>query len=103
MFSPREFDLLLLLFREVNFPRISQVEQLLKDQSLLDAYDLVDQYCEFIILHFPYIRKHKYDTVIKLLFVELDQLYNQNQAYNSYALLELLHFLHVKIKWQLKS
>jgi hypothetical protein len=42
-------------------------------------------------------------SVIKLLFIELDQLYNQNQAYNSYALLELLNFLHVKIKWQLKS
>lgn len=42
-------------------------------------------------------------SVIKLLFIELDQLYNQNQAYNSYALLELFNFLHVKIKWQLKS
>ncbi|KAJ6738125.1 IST1 FAMILY MEMBER [Salix koriyanagi] len=38
---------------------MAQAEQVLKDQSLLDAYDLVDRYCEFIYLHFPYIRRHK--------------------------------------------
>ncbi|KAL3596370.1 hypothetical protein D5086_008007 [Populus alba] len=42
-----------------NEAAFARVEQLLKDQSLLDAYDLVDRYCEFIILHFPYIRRHK--------------------------------------------
>ncbi|XP_011027940.1 PREDICTED: uncharacterized protein LOC105128115 [Populus euphratica] len=42
-----------------NEAAFARVEQLLKDRSLLDAYDLVDHYCEFIILHFPYIRRHK--------------------------------------------
>ncbi|KAK0578054.1 hypothetical protein LWI29_004292 [Acer saccharum] len=37
----------------------SRVEQLFQDQSLLAAYDLLQHYCEFIIIHFPYIRKHK--------------------------------------------
>ncbi|KAK2644122.1 hypothetical protein Ddye_019317 [Dipteronia dyeriana] len=37
----------------------SRVEKLFQDQSLLAAYDLLQHYCEFIIIHFPYIRKHK--------------------------------------------
>ncbi|KAK3188041.1 hypothetical protein Dsin_027602 [Dipteronia sinensis] len=37
----------------------SRVEQLFQDQSLLAAYDLLQHYCEFIIIHLPYIRKHK--------------------------------------------
>ncbi|KAJ6396918.1 hypothetical protein OIU77_021868 [Salix suchowensis] len=42
-----------------NEAAFARAEQVLKDQSLLDAYDLVDRYCEFIYLHFPYIRRHK--------------------------------------------
>ncbi|KAJ6707024.1 hypothetical protein OIU85_027382 [Salix viminalis] len=42
-----------------NEAAFARVEQVFKDQSLLDAYDLVDRYCEFIYLHFPYIRRHK--------------------------------------------
>ncbi|XP_021294564.1 uncharacterized protein LOC110424331 [Herrania umbratica] len=38
---------------------ICLAEQHLKNQSLLTAYDLLDHFCEFIILHLPYIRNHK--------------------------------------------
>ncbi|WRX27731.1 Vacuolar protein sorting-associated protein Ist1 - like 7 [Theobroma cacao] len=37
----------------------SHAEEHLKDQSLLTAYDLLEHFCEFVILHLPYIRKHK--------------------------------------------
>ncbi|KAF6163135.1 hypothetical protein GIB67_024999 [Kingdonia uniflora] len=37
----------------------ARVEQLLKDQCLKAAYDLLDHFCEFIIVNLPYIRKHK--------------------------------------------
>ncbi|KAL5774526.1 hypothetical protein ACOSP7_012083 [Xanthoceras sorbifolium] len=37
----------------------SRVEQLSKDQNLLAAYDLLEHFCECIIIHFSYIRKHK--------------------------------------------
>ncbi|KAL5976176.1 hypothetical protein ACLOJK_020506 [Asimina triloba] len=36
-----------------------RVEQLVNDQSILAAYDLLDHYCEFILLNLPYIRKHR--------------------------------------------
>ncbi|CAK7350644.1 unnamed protein product [Dovyalis caffra] len=42
-----------------NETAFARVELLFKDQSLLDAYDLLDYYCEFIILHFRYIRRNK--------------------------------------------
>ncbi|XP_020521146.1 uncharacterized protein LOC18431483 isoform X1 [Amborella trichopoda] len=37
----------------------ARVEQLLKDQDILIAYDLLYTYCEFILSQIPYIRKHK--------------------------------------------
>ncbi|EEF43228.1 uncharacterized protein LOC112534830 [Ricinus communis] len=37
----------------------SLAEQLFRDQSLLDAYDLLGNYCEFIIIRFRYIRRYK--------------------------------------------
>eukprot|EP00257_Ricinus_communis_P025662 XP_025013076.1 uncharacterized protein LOC112534830 [Ricinus communis] len=39
----------------------SLAEQLFRDQSLLDAYDLLGNYCEFIIIRFRYIRRYKYE------------------------------------------
>ncbi|XP_058073258.1 uncharacterized protein LOC131221971 isoform X2 [Magnolia sinica] len=36
-----------------------RVEQLFKDQSILVAYDLLDHFCEFIIINLPYIRRHR--------------------------------------------
>ncbi|KAL5976093.1 hypothetical protein ACLOJK_020423 [Asimina triloba] len=36
-----------------------RVEQLVKDQSILAAYDLLDHCCELILFNFPYIRKHR--------------------------------------------
>ncbi|XP_010242011.1 PREDICTED: uncharacterized protein LOC104586459 [Nelumbo nucifera] len=37
----------------------TRVEQLYKDQNILAVYDLLDHFCEFIIIHMPYIRKHR--------------------------------------------
>ncbi|XVE80475.1 hypothetical protein DITRI_Ditri14bG0142700 [Diplodiscus trichospermus] len=37
----------------------SHAEELFKDQSLFSVYDLLDHFCEFLILHLPYIRKHR--------------------------------------------
>lgn len=36
-----------------------RVEQIFKDESIVTVYDLLDHFCEFIIIHLPYIRKHK--------------------------------------------
>ncbi|XP_073030474.1 uncharacterized protein [Primulina eburnea] len=36
-----------------------RVEQLLKDQSMVEVYDLVGSFSEFIIMNLGYIRKHK--------------------------------------------
>ncbi|KAK6932523.1 Vacuolar protein sorting-associated protein Ist1 [Dillenia turbinata] len=37
----------------------SRVEQLLKDQNLMVAYGLLDNFCEFIIINLSYIRRNK--------------------------------------------
>ncbi|KAG9448293.1 hypothetical protein H6P81_014421 [Aristolochia fimbriata] len=37
----------------------SRVEELFKAQSILSAYDLLDHFCEFIIINLSYIRKHR--------------------------------------------
>ncbi|CAL5403625.1 unnamed protein product [Camellia sinensis] len=36
-----------------------RVEQLFKDESIVAVYDLLDHFCEFILIHLSYIRKHK--------------------------------------------
>lgn len=36
-----------------------RVEQLFKDECLVAVYDLLDQFCEFIIINLPYIRRNK--------------------------------------------
>ncbi|KAG8364682.1 hypothetical protein BUALT_Bualt18G0023900 [Buddleja alternifolia] len=36
-----------------------RVDQLIKDQNIVQVYELLDQFCEFIIISLPYIRKHK--------------------------------------------
>ncbi|XP_010245319.1 PREDICTED: uncharacterized protein LOC104588894 [Nelumbo nucifera] len=36
-----------------------RAEQLYKDQRILAIYDLLDHFCEFIIIHLPYIRRHR--------------------------------------------
>ncbi|KAJ1410694.1 Vacuolar protein sorting-associated protein Ist1 [Sesbania bispinosa] len=38
---------------------INRVEQLLGDESLVAAYELLDQFCEFILTQFSYIRRNK--------------------------------------------
>ncbi|KAI4333984.1 hypothetical protein L6164_018728 [Bauhinia variegata] len=38
---------------------LNRVEQLIKDESLAAAYELLDQFCEFILVNLSYIRKHK--------------------------------------------
>ncbi|XP_020229464.1 uncharacterized protein LOC109810414 [Cajanus cajan] len=37
----------------------NRVEQLLQDESLAAAYELLDHFCEFILSQFSYIRRHK--------------------------------------------
>eukprot|EP00268_Persea_americana_P030937 TRINITY_DN3000_c0_g1_i6.p1 TRINITY_DN3000_c0_g1~~TRINITY_DN3000_c0_g1_i6.p1 ORF type:complete len:833 (+),score=143.87 TRINITY_DN3000_c0_g1_i6:1823-4321(+) len=37
----------------------ARVEQLFKDQNILAAYDLLDHFCEFLIINLPYIRRNK--------------------------------------------
>ncbi|KAL2474563.1 Uncharacterized protein Adt_35299 [Abeliophyllum distichum] len=36
-----------------------RVEQLFKDQSMVEVYDLLENFCEYLIINLPYIRKHK--------------------------------------------
>ncbi|KAL2331718.1 hypothetical protein Fmac_019299 [Flemingia macrophylla] len=37
----------------------NRVEQLMEDESLAAAYELLDHFCEFILTHLSYIRRHK--------------------------------------------
>ncbi|MCD7465846.1 hypothetical protein HAX54_002023 [Datura stramonium] len=46
-----------LLFRESG--RHPTVEQLWLDERKVAVYDLLENYCEFIIINLPYIRRHK--------------------------------------------
>ncbi|KAM7529219.1 hypothetical protein LguiB_032629 [Lonicera macranthoides] len=42
------------------FPfKLIQVEQLFKDESIVTVYELLDDYCEFILTQLSYIRTHK--------------------------------------------
>ncbi|XP_050214449.1 uncharacterized protein LOC126665642 [Mercurialis annua] len=48
------------LLKNSQFERaFSLAEQLFKDQSLFDAYDLLGTYCEFITIRFRFIRRHR--------------------------------------------
>ncbi|XP_059660962.1 uncharacterized protein LOC132307268 [Cornus florida] len=38
---------------------INRIEQLFMDESIVTVYDLLDHFCEFIIIHLSYIRRHK--------------------------------------------
>lgn len=37
----------------------NRVEQLIKDESTAAVYELLDNFCEFILVHLSYIRRHK--------------------------------------------
>lgn len=37
-----------------------QVEQVVMDENMVQIYDLLYQYCEFVVINLPYIRKHRY-------------------------------------------
>ncbi|KAK4386064.1 hypothetical protein Sango_2477000 [Sesamum angolense] len=43
-------------FHQTAFER---VEQLVKDERTIQVYELLEQFCEFIMINLPYIRKHK--------------------------------------------
>ncbi|XP_047313877.1 uncharacterized protein LOC124917511 [Impatiens glandulifera] len=43
-------------YRQIAFNR---VEQLIMDERNVSAYNLLDHFCEFTLLHLPYIRHHK--------------------------------------------
>lgn len=45
-----------------------QVEQIIKDECIVAVYELLDNFCEFILLHISYIRRHKYDIFL-LIFL----------------------------------
>lgn len=38
---------------------LSRIEQLYKDQNIKAVYDLLDSFCEFVIINLPYIRRHR--------------------------------------------
>ncbi|CAK8536448.1 unnamed protein product [Lathyrus sativus] len=38
---------------------LNRVEQLIKDESMADAYELLEKFCEFILSQLSYIRRHK--------------------------------------------
>ena len=52
-FSKPTYAIIFLLF---------QVEQLIKDESIVALYELLDHLCESILINLSYIRKHKYET-----------------------------------------
>ncbi|KDP24157.1 hypothetical protein JCGZ_25814 [Jatropha curcas] len=37
----------------------NRAEQLFKDETVMEIYELLESFCEFIIVHISYIRKHK--------------------------------------------
>ncbi|MCL7041719.1 hypothetical protein MKW94_001115 [Papaver nudicaule] len=52
-------DILPLLKNGQDQTAFAQVAQLSKDQNLVAAYELLDHFCEFIMINLPYIRKHR--------------------------------------------
>lgn len=58
-----------------------QVEQLIEDESLAAAYELIDHFCEYILTQLSYIRKNKYELLSSYL--------NLNQ--NTIAILQTSH------------
>ncbi|KAK4792175.1 hypothetical protein SAY86_022610 [Trapa natans] len=38
---------------------IDRAQQLFRDESIMTVYELLDHFCEFIIIHLSYIRRHK--------------------------------------------
>ncbi|CAI8592621.1 unnamed protein product [Vicia faba] len=52
-------DLAELIQRGHEEAALNRVEQLIKDESLADAYELIEKNCEFILTQLSYIRKHK--------------------------------------------
>lgn len=51
-----------------HFSQFFQVEQIIKDECIVAVYELLDNFCEFILLHISYIRRHKYDIFL-LIFL----------------------------------
>ncbi|RAL45331.1 hypothetical protein DM860_014741 [Cuscuta australis] len=48
------------LLRNGHHPLVlDRVEHLFMDENLVAAYDILDHYCEFIVINLPYIRRHK--------------------------------------------
>ncbi|XP_008230406.1 PREDICTED: uncharacterized protein LOC103329684 [Prunus mume] len=37
----------------------NRVGQIIKDECIVAVYELLDNFCEFILIHLPYIRRHK--------------------------------------------
>ncbi|KAI3918213.1 hypothetical protein MKX01_041533 [Papaver californicum] len=52
-------DILQLLKNGQDQSAFSRVGQLYKDQNIVAAYELLDHFCEFIVINLPYIRRNK--------------------------------------------
>ncbi|KAL3848868.1 hypothetical protein ACJIZ3_010750 [Penstemon smallii] len=52
-------DVAELLKRGHDQSAFERVEQLVKDESMIETYELLGDFCEFIIINLPYIRKNK--------------------------------------------
>ncbi|MCL7036584.1 hypothetical protein MKW94_019141 [Papaver nudicaule] len=52
-------DILQLLKNGQDQTAFAQVGQLSKDQNIVAAYELLDHFCEFIMINLPYIRQHR--------------------------------------------
>ncbi|XP_022952998.1 uncharacterized protein LOC111455514 [Cucurbita moschata] len=50
------FELISNGYQQIAFNR---VEQLVRDESLMEAYDLIENFCEFILVKFSHVRKNK--------------------------------------------
>lgn len=45
-----------------------QAEHLFRDETIIEIYELLDNFCEFILVHLSYIRRHKYAILLCPLF-----------------------------------
>ncbi|MCL7039575.1 hypothetical protein MKW94_003469, partial [Papaver nudicaule] len=52
-------DILQLLKNGQDHTAFARVGQLSKDQNIVDAYELLDHFCEFIMINLPYIRQNR--------------------------------------------
>lgn len=57
-----KFETFAVEFGVLTWMCVFQMEQLIKDENVCAMFELIDNFCEFILTRFSYIRKHKYDS-----------------------------------------